>query len=691
MPKPVATLSPAFKKQANKAIAAIVIFIITYLILLALATGLTALCVYSGFALIINNPGLLTIILGMGLASLGVLVLIFLVKFIFTSHKTDRSHLYEIKQEDEPALFRLINDIVEEVGTHFPKKVYLSSDVNAAVFYDSSFWSMILPVKKNLQIGIGMVNSVTSAELKAILAHEFGHFSQRTMKVGSYVYNVNHVIFNMLYDNDSYGKIVQKWASITGYFSIFTIIAVRIIAFVQWILKKLYAIVNKRYMGLSREMEFHADEIAAGVTGYQPLKSSLLRLSLADHAFNAVLRFYDEQVVNNIQSANIYKEQTYVMHFFAKDSKVAIVNDLPVVTIEDLNRYNKSKLVIKDQWASHPSTEDRVKRLELLGNNDIPVDNTPANRFFTNIETLQQTLSQKIFSQVTYQGEIKTNTLENFIEQFDQNFKNNSFSAIYNGYYDNKSPVYFDSTTVNIAEAPMPFEYLFSPDKINMVYDAISLQNDFDTLTQIAGKNVDITTFDYNGRKYKKKHATILQQELKVEIDAVNEQLKTNDLHIFNYFHHLEKSTNNNNRLITLYTQFFEYDKSFEASYQHCSTLHQNLQFISHSLPVEQITANFSQLETDERKFKELVSSLLAAEVIQTEINEEVRKNFESYLSKQLVYFAGDVYYEENLKVLFTAINDYAHLSAKTHFLLKKQLLDYQEQLQVRTNAYIPA
>jgi len=38
---------------------------------------------------------------------------------------------------------------------------------------------MFLPVKKNLQIGMALVNSVTVTEFKAILAHEFGHFSQK--------------------------------------------------------------------------------------------------------------------------------------------------------------------------------------------------------------------------------------------------------------------------------------------------------------------------------------------------------------------------------------------------------------------------------------------------------------------------------------------------------------------------------
>src|SRR5690606_17844105 len=116
-------------------------------------------------------------------------------------------------EQEQPVLFEFIRTLSKETRTPFPKRIYLSSDVNAAVFYDSNFWSMLLPVRKNLQIGLALVNSVNLSELKAILAHEFGHFSQRSMKLGSYVYNVNQVIYNLLYDNDGYSSALQKWAN----------------------------------------------------------------------------------------------------------------------------------------------------------------------------------------------------------------------------------------------------------------------------------------------------------------------------------------------------------------------------------------------------------------------------------------------------------------------------------------------
>ena len=179
--------SNEFKKAARKAIFAIIFFMLSYLLLFALSIGLVVLCGALGIGLIALKPSVITLGLGIGLIGLGVIVFVFLVKFVFKKHKIDRYHLIELKEEDAPLLYEEIRDIVDKVQTTFPKKIYLSHEVNACVFYDSTFLSMFFPVKKNLQIGMALVNSTSRTELKAILSHEFGHISQRTMKVGSYV------------------------------------------------------------------------------------------------------------------------------------------------------------------------------------------------------------------------------------------------------------------------------------------------------------------------------------------------------------------------------------------------------------------------------------------------------------------------------------------------------------------------
>lgn len=674
-------LSSAFKAQATKAIVAIIFFAFTYVVILLFAVGLTALCLAGGYIIISIKPMFLTIAIGVGLASMGVLILIFLLKFIFKSHKVDRSHLIEIKRADEPELFNMIDDIVQQVGTSHPKKVFLSADVNAAVFYDSSFWSMLLPVKKNLQIGLGLVNTVTKEELKAILSHEFGHFSQRTMKVGSYVHNVNQIIFNMLYDNQSYEEMIQRWANASTFFAVFVNLAVGFNEGIQTILKKLYEVVNKSYMGLSREMEFHADEIAASVTGFEPLKSSLLRMSLADVSFNNVLNYYNGKISDNIKSENIYRDHTAVLNFLAEANNLSFDNILPQISLEEQSRFDKSKLVIKDQWASHPTDEERIKRLEKTGFHSKNIADTFANDIFRDIEDIQRKLTNKLFESVSYEGEAKFISFDKFQNDYQQEVLSNSFAKIYNRYYDNKNPNHIDLDNVQPIKDQTDFNELFSDDKIDLVYTAIALQNDIEILKNIANVSLTVKTFDYDGVRYQQKDADTIIEKLNTELDALNTEILKADTNIYAYFKKAEDEQSRPKKLESLYREFFEFDKSFESRYDIYNKLVEGLQFVSITTPFEQISANLSEIESIEEKLKAEIMYIMSHPVYGTEITSEIKQNLEQYTSKKWEYFSGEHYNDDNLNILYTALHNYANLLLRGYFLLKKRILTYQEEL----------
>jgi len=674
-------LSDEFKTQAAKAIFAISFFVLTYLIILILAIVLTGLCIAGGILLIVMQPMLATIALGIGLASTGFLILIFLLKFIFRSHKVDRSHLIEIDELQEPELFKMIKEIVHDVGTSFPNKVYISSEVNASVFYDSSFWSMFLPVKKNLLIGLGLVNTVTKDELKAILSHEFGHFSQKTMKVGSYVFNVNQIIFNMLFDNESYKSLIQRWAQVSGYFSIFVIIAVKINEGIQWILRKLYNVVNKNYLGLSREMEFHADEIAASVTGYESLKKSLLRMALADNSFNNVLSLYDSKISENIKSENLYTDQTAVLHFLAESNSIVLTNDLPDISLEEQSKFDKSKLVIKDQWASHPTINERIIRLEKTGFSTKCNSDSLANNVFTDILKLQKQLTDKIFEAVSYQGETKVITSDNFLEKYKQQALSDTFSKIYNGYFDRKNPVIFDLKLSKSNIDKITFKELFSDEKVDMVYSAIAIQNDIQTLQNVSNNTLPIKTFDYDGVRYERKNADGLIEKLNLELDGIIESIKSNDNEIYEYFKREENKQNKQKKLEQLYSDFFEFDKTFDSKYSIYTKLINELQFTSVKTSFEQIRDNFQRISTTEELLKKEIIQLLSDSSVQAEIKLETKEKLELYTSKTWEYFGGVSYFDDNLNILYTAMHNFAHLLSRKYFLLKREILTYQEEL----------
>ena len=673
-------LSNEFKVQATKAIIAIIIFVLTYIIILVLAIGLTAVCIAGGVALIAFKPMFITIALGAGLASMGVFILIFLLKFIFKSNKSDRSHLIEIKKEDEPQLFNLIHEIVKEVKTSYPKKVYLSADVNASVFYDSGFWSMFLPVKKNLIIGLGLVNSITREELKAILSHEFGHFSQKTMKVGSYVYNVNQVIFNMLYDNDSYNELTQRWANASGYFSIFITIANAFNEVIQDVLKEMYGFVNKSYMGLSREMEFHADEIAASITGFEPLKNSLLRMTLADNSFSNVLQFYDGKIAQSIKSENIYRDQTAIFKFLAEQNNFHIQNNLPTISLEEQSKFDKSKLVIKNQWASHPSTEERIKRLEKTGFSTQNNNDTLANNVFKNIIETQKKLTAKLFEGVKYEGETTFITFENFQNEFREETLLNSFSKIYNGYYNNKSPSQFNPDDKNLISKNISFDELFSDEKVDWIYTAIAIQNDIETLKNISNNSIIIKTFDYDGKRYQKTDADNLIAQLNTELENLYEQITGNDMLIYEFFNKIDIQ-NNSNELAELYQEFFAFDKTFDTNYDIYIELSNELRFVNANTPFEQINTNLKRIKPIEATLKSALKEIMENPNCQSEISEEIRANSVIYLSKELVYFKDNAYNNDNLNIFYQALHNYAFLMSRVYFLTKKKLLNYQEGL----------
>lgn len=670
-------VSPNFKKMTGKAVFAIILFLITYLVLLSLAIGMTLLCVMGGIALIAAKPMAITIGLGIGLASLGFFILIFLFKFLFKQHKVDRSHLVEISQNDEPKLFSFIREIVNEVQTDFPKRVYLSSDVNACVFYDSNFWSMIFPIRKNLQIGLGLVNTISEEEFKAILAHEFGHFSQRSMKVGSYVYNVNQVIFNMLYDNESFDSMIQKWANISGYFSIFVSIAVKIIQGIQWVLRKMYEFINVSYMALSREMEFHADEIAANVAGYLPLKESLLRMDLADHSYNAVLGFYEGKIPDNIKSKNIYKEQGFVMNFLATQNNLSFKNSLPIVSELDLSKYNKSKLTIKNQWASHPSIEERIRALELTNIHKTGVE-SPAILLFKNEEKIQEEITEKLFSAVTYAESTTSLDFEKFKTDYTQTFNKNSFPIEYNGYYDNKNPIEFEVNNIVDFNVSETMDMLFSKEKVDVVYDSIAFENDKNILINIAKKEYDIKSFDYDGQKYKSIEAQDLIPNIEKDQDSIREKIKENDLKIYKFFYNEALKRGNATILKEKYINFFKQDSEYDNKISLYNKIGEATNFISLVTPFEQISENLKLLYPLEIELKTEIKKLIEDENLKNEISQQTIENFEKYLSKEWEYFNGTKYYNDNLQILFNAINEYSYILSRKYFVVKFDLLNYQ-------------
>lgn len=675
-------VSSNFKKYAKKTVFFIFVFALTYLFLLALAVSLTLGFTFAGIWIFMAKPMFYTAVLCLGLFASGLSILFFLVKFIFASTKIDIGHLTEITQKDEPQLFALIHEVVNEVKTSFPKKVFLSYEVNASVFYNSNFWSMFLPIRKNLQIGVGLINAVTHQELKAILAHEFGHFSQRSMKVGSYVYHVNQIIYNMLYKNESLDRMFEKWGNVTGYATIFIGISVFIIQKIQSILKKLYEYININYMALSREMEFHADEIAANVAGSQALADSLLRLSLANHAMEGVLNFYEQKINVNVRSENIYLEHHYAMNFLAKKNNYLIENDLPQIQIATLKKYNKSKLNLENQWATHPSEEDRVQALLNLNIVKSDIINTPAINLLSNNAAIALHISNKLFSSIQYTENPTVFPIEMFKTSYSEIVNKYTFDSIFNNFYDHNNPsvegppLKFENNSVS------KFEELFSDQWLDEIYTLIALRNDKATIEAIHTNMLEVKTFDYDGVRYLASESDQILRRIDNEISDIENKIKKNNCLVYHYFFQLAKEQETEVLFEQLYYDFASYQKSFDSKQKLYQELIENTRFIFETTPFAEIEAKFSDLKRREIELKCELKKLLEQPGITKDLNEENLNSLNRYLSNDLMYFNFDQYQDENLEVLFNAITNYNHLLEENHFFKKNEFLQIMLTLQ---------
>ena len=140
----------AYRRQVMSVFMAIVVFFIVYFLLIVAALLLFATCVILAYFVLSSVHMFVVLMLALGLVGCGSHGVFFLIKFIFAVKKFNTAASIEV-EPSMPLLFDFIRRLTAETETAFPKKIFISPDVNAGVFYDSSFLSMLFPVKKNLQ------------------------------------------------------------------------------------------------------------------------------------------------------------------------------------------------------------------------------------------------------------------------------------------------------------------------------------------------------------------------------------------------------------------------------------------------------------------------------------------------------------------------------------------------------------
>ncbi|WP_226911336.1 M48 family metallopeptidase [Gallaecimonas mangrovi] len=380
----------SYRRQALLAMAGLVVFMIGY-IALGICFGVIAYNSIQHLMLYFNWVRLVVAICA------GLLTL-FMAKSLLTVRKGGAPGGLEITADKQPKLFAFIYQLADDVGAPRPHRVFLTPDVNAAVFYDLSLLNLLFPSKKNLIIGLGLVNVLNLGELKAVLAHEFGHFAQRSMMVGRWVYIAQQIIGHMVATRDWLDKLIHFVSRIDLRVAWVGWLLGLVIWSIRAVVDSLFRLVMMAERALSREMEYNADLVAVSVTGSDALVNALHKLQAADHGWQTAISVAKTQAGEGKRLGDLFlaqQETITAMRSVLDDPSYGIV-PTPQGSPAEHRVFSKAMALPPQMWATHPANRDRednAKARYIAAD----IDNRSAWALFDDAQALRQQISTDFY------------------------------------------------------------------------------------------------------------------------------------------------------------------------------------------------------------------------------------------------------------------------------------------------------
>jgi Zn-dependent protease with chaperone function len=167
----------------------------------------------------------------------------------------------QLAPAEHPALFALVDEVARQTGQEKPAEVYLVGDVNA--FVTERGGTMGFGSRRVMGIGLPLLEVLTVSELRAVVAHEFGHFVGGDTRLGPWIHKTRGAIGRTLENVGAHSSILGKpfeWYGL-GF------------------LRVTHAV--------SRQQEFVADAVAARVAGRDAAGSALRKIAGAAAAFGS--------------------------------------------------------------------------------------------------------------------------------------------------------------------------------------------------------------------------------------------------------------------------------------------------------------------------------------------------------------------------------------------------------------------
>lgn len=429
VPGDLAKPTKAYKNRAWLAVGCLALFIALYFFL-AGWFGLTAYRLI-GNALTNGRNAFWSFVAGACAAFLA----IFMLKALFFTRQIVKTDDPEVTPEQQPRLFEFLYRLADEAGAPRPHRVFLSARVNAAVFYDLSILNLIFPSKKNLEIGLALVNVLSLGELKAVCAHEFGHFAQRSMAVGRWVYTAQQIAAHIVARRDALDSFLAGLSRVDFR-----------IAWIGWVLGvivwSIRSVIDVGFRGvvlaqraLAREMEMQADLVAVSLTGSDTLIHALHRLGAADDAWDRAVRFAHSEAAGKRVVKDVFAIQSNIIEQFARVLDDPFYGKYPPLPADNApaHRVFKADFALPpSMWATHPLNYEREENAKR---NYVPAasDDRSAWTIFEDAQSLREQASARLAGAQEDEPAPIEASLARLGEQYSREYFNRAYRGVYLG------------------------------------------------------------------------------------------------------------------------------------------------------------------------------------------------------------------------------------------------------------------
>ena len=187
---------------------------------------------------------------------------------------------------------------------------------------------------------------------------------------------------------------------------------------------------------------------------------------------------------------------------------------------------------------------------------------------------------------------------------------------------------------------------------------------------------------DYDGVKYKKHQ---FKYDLLPKIEKTSKELTQDllnvDREIFQYFHHLAMKKNLADKLKNKYDTLFQLLNNYEKMTKLQETLYHKLEFLTDNLEVSYIINNFKNLKPMEQELKKVIKELIENPLLKDNIYFDTLKDFKRFTENEFTYFFIKKYKDDELKCLYSVLNNFVYVYDSLCFYTKKDLMDFQKKI----------